>query len=95
MPDMPTLNEQGLKGFDLVVWNGLFAPKGTPKPALEKLVAALQTAVQAPAFRTRLADLGAEPVPLSKANPGSLGMLLKAEVDKWGPIIRKTGTFAD
>ena len=47
-PDLPTLDEQGLKGFDLVVWNGLFAPKGTPKPALEKLVAALQTAVQAP-----------------------------------------------
>jgi tripartite-type tricarboxylate transporter receptor subunit TctC len=95
MPDMPTLNEQGLKGFDLVVWNGLFAPKGTPKPALDKLVAALQSAVQAPAFRTRLADLGAEPVPVAKANPGSLGMLLKAEVEKWGPIIRKTGTFAD
>jgi tripartite-type tricarboxylate transporter receptor subunit TctC len=95
MPDMPTLNEQGLKGFDLVVWNGLFAPKGTPKPAIEKLVAALQSAVQAPTFRTRLADLGAEPVPVAKANPGSLGMLLKAEVEKWGPIIRKTGTFAD
>jgi tripartite-type tricarboxylate transporter receptor subunit TctC len=95
MPDMPTLNEQGLKGFELVVWNGLFAPKGIPRPALDKLVAALQTAVQAPAFRTRLADLGAEPVPLAKANPGSLGMLLKAEVDKWGPIIRKTGVYAD
>ena len=95
MPDMPTLDEQGLKGFELVVWNGLFVPKGTPKPAIDKLVAALQTAVQAPAFRTRMADLGAEPVPLSKANPGSLGMLLKAEVDKWGPIIRKTGVFAD
>jgi len=95
MPDLPTLDEQGLKGFDLVVWNGLFGPKGMPKPAVEKLVAALQTAVQSPAFRARLADLGAEPVPLSKANPGSLGNLLKAEVDKWGPIIRKTGTFAD
>jgi len=95
MPDMPTLDEQGLKGFDLVVWNGLFGPKGMPKPAVEKLVAALQTAVQSAAFRARLADLGAEPVPLSKANPGSLGNLLKAEVDKWGPIIKKTGVFAD
>ena len=95
MPDLPTLDEQGLKGFDLVVWNGLFGPKGMPKPAVEKLVAALQTAVQSAAFRARLADLGAEPVPLSKANPGSLGNLLKAEVDKWGPIIKKTGAFAD
>jgi len=95
MPDLPTLDEQGLKGFDLVVWNGLFGPKGMPKPAVEKLVAALQTAVQSAAFRARLADLGAEPVPLAKANPGSLGNLLKSEVDKWGPIIRKTGVFAD
>jgi putative tricarboxylic transport membrane protein len=95
MADLPTLDEQGLKGFDLVVWNGLFAPKGLAKPAQDKLVAALQTAVQAPAFRSRLADLGAEPVPVSKANPGSLGELLKAEVEKWGPIIRKTGVFAD
>ena len=95
MPEMPTLDEQGLKGFDLVVWNGVFAPKGIPKPALDKLVAALQSAVQAPAFRARLADLGAEPVPLSKATPASLGALLKSEVDKWAPIIRKTGVYAD
>ena len=94
-PNLPTLDEQGVKGFDLVVWNGLFAPKGTPKPALDKLVAALQTAVQAPAFRARLADLGAEPVPPSKATPGSLGTLLKAEVEKWAPIIRKSGVYAD
>jgi len=94
-PNLPTLDEQGLKGFDLVVWNGLFAPKGTPKPALDKLVAALQAAVQAPAFRARLADLGAEPVPPSKATPASLGTLLKAEVEKWAPIIRKSGVYAD
>jgi tripartite-type tricarboxylate transporter receptor subunit TctC len=95
LPDLPTLDEQGLKGFDLVVWNGLFAPKGTPKPALDKLVGALQSAVQAPAFRARLADLGAEPVPAAKATPASLAALLKSEVDKWAPIIRKTGVYAD
>jgi tripartite-type tricarboxylate transporter receptor subunit TctC len=95
LPDLPTLDEQGVKGFDLVVWNGLFAPKGTPKPALDKLVAALQSAVQAPAFRARLAELGAEPVPVAKATPASLGALLKSEIDKWAPIIRKTGVYAD
>jgi tripartite-type tricarboxylate transporter receptor subunit TctC len=95
MPELPTLDEQGLKGFDLVVWNGLFAPKGTPKPALDKLVAALQSAVQAPSFRARLAELGAEPVPVAKATPASLGALLKSEVDKWAPIIRKSGVYAD
>lgn len=94
-PDIPTLDEQGLKGFNLVVWNGLYAPKGTPKPVLDKLVAALQTAVQDPLFKTRLGELGAEPVPLAKANPESLRALLKAEVEKWAPIIKSTGVFAD
>ena len=95
LPGVPTLQEQGLAGFELVVWNGLFAPKGTPKPALDKLVAALQVAVQSPAFRTRLADVGAEPVPVAKATPDSLRALLKSEIDKWAPIIRKTGVYAD
>ena len=95
LPDVPTLDEQGVKGFDLVVWNGLYAPRGTPKPALDKLVGALQAAVQDPAFKSRLGELGAEPVPVSKATPDSLRTLLKAEVDKWTPIIRKSGVFAD
>jgi tripartite-type tricarboxylate transporter receptor subunit TctC len=95
VPDMPTLDEQGLKGFDLVVWNGLYAPKGIPKAVQEKLVAALQAAVQAPAFRSRMADLGAEPVPLSKATPESLSAQLRSQVEKWTPIIRKSGVHAD
>jgi tripartite-type tricarboxylate transporter receptor subunit TctC len=95
LPEVPSLDEQGLKGFDLVVWNGLYAPRGTPKPALDKLVSALQAAVQDPAFKARLADLGAEPVPLAKANPESLRALLRSEIDKWAPIIRKTGVYAD
>jgi len=95
LPDVPTLDEQGLKGFDLVVWNGLYAPRGTPKAALDRLVPALQAAVQDPAFRSRLAELGAEPVTLAKATPDSLRTLLKAEIDKWTPIIRKSGVYAD
>ena len=95
LPDVPTLAEQGLRGFDLVVWNGLFAPRGTPKAALDKLNGALQAAVQDPAFKARLAELGAEPVPPAKATPESLGNLLKSEIDKWTPIIRKSGVYAD
>jgi tripartite-type tricarboxylate transporter receptor subunit TctC len=95
LPEVPTLDEQGMKGFELVVWNGLFAPKGTPKPALAKLVGALQGAVADPVFKTRMAELGAEPVPIEKATPDSLGTLLRAEIDKWAPIIRKSGVFAD
>jgi len=95
LPDVPTLDEQGLKDFDLVVWNGLYAPKGLPKAVQDKLVAALQAAVQSSAFRTRLGDLGAEPVPAAKATPQSLGAMLKSEVEKWTPIIRKAGVYAD
>ena len=95
LPEVPTLDDQGLKGFNLVVWNGLFAPRGTPQAALGKLNVALQAAVQDPAFRARLAELGAVPVPLVKATPESLRTLLKAEIDKWTPIIRKSGVYAD
>jgi len=95
LPEVPTLGEQGLRGFDLVVWNGLFAPRGAPKAALDKLNGALQAAVQDPAFKARLAELGAQPVPLAKATPESLGNLLKSEIDKWTPIIRKSGVYAD
>ena len=95
LPEVPTLDEQGVKGFDLVVWNGLYAPRGTPKPALDRLVTALQAAVRDPAFKARLAELGAEPVPLAKATPESLRALLKSDIDKWTPIIRKTGVYAD
>jgi len=95
LPEVPTLDEAGVKGFNLVVWNGLFAPRGTPRPALDKLTAALQSAVQDPAFKSRLAELGAEPVPLAKATPESLRTQLKSEIDKWTPIIRKSGVYAD
>jgi len=95
LAEVPTLAEQGMAGFDLFVWNGLFAPKGTPKAAIEKLVPALQAAVQDPTFKARLAELGAEPVTVAKATPDSLRTLLKAEIDKWTPIIRKTGVYAD
>jgi tripartite-type tricarboxylate transporter receptor subunit TctC len=95
LPDVPTLDEAGVKGFNLVVWNGLFAPHGTPPAALDKLNRALQAAVQDPAFKARLAELGAEPVPLAKATPESLRTQLKSEIDKWTPIIRKSGVYAD
>ena len=95
LPEVPTLQEQGLAGFNLVVWNGVYAPRGIPKPAQDKLVAALQAAVQSPAFRARLADLGAEPVPIAKATPESLRAKLTSEIEKWTPIIRKTGVYAD
>jgi len=95
LKDVPTLAEQGMKGFEVVVWHGLYAPKGTPKPILDKLVASLQAAVQDATFTSRLADLGAVPVPVAKANPEALRTHLQAEIKKWDPIIKKAGQYAD
>jgi tripartite-type tricarboxylate transporter receptor subunit TctC len=95
MKEVPTIAEQGIKDFEVAVWHGLYAPKGTPKPVLDKLVAALQAAVQDPGLKARLAELGAEPVPVSKANPESLRVQLESEIKKWDPIIKKAGQYAD
>ncbi len=91
MPQVPTLDEQGMKDFEVVIWFGMWAPRGTPQAALEKLNGALRTALQDPSFRSRLADLGAVPAPLANAAPGPLLAHLKAEIDTWGPIIKKSG----
>jgi tripartite-type tricarboxylate transporter receptor subunit TctC len=95
LKDIPTLAEQGMKGFEVVVWHGLYAPKGTPKPIIDKLVAALQATVQDAQFTARLAELGAVPVPVAKANPEALRAHLQAEIKKWDPIIKKAGQYAD
>jgi tripartite-type tricarboxylate transporter receptor subunit TctC len=95
LPDAPTLDEQGLKGFEVLVWHGVYAPKGTPKEVLDKLNAGLRAALRDPEVGTRFADLGAQIVPESKQTPAALRDWLKAEIEKWGPVIRKAGAFAD
>src|SRR5678809_360744 len=93
LPDVPTLQEQGLKGADVAIWHGLYAPKGTPKPVLDKLVAALQETVKDEAVKKRFSDLGATTYPPEKATPAALQAHLKSEIDKWGPLIKKAGVY--
>jgi tripartite-type tricarboxylate transporter receptor subunit TctC len=95
LKELPTLSESGLPGFSVSVWHALYAPKGTPKPVVDKLVAALQGAIKDPAVVKRHADLGAELVSVDRATPEALGKHLAAEVTRWGPIIRKAGVYAD
>jgi tripartite-type tricarboxylate transporter receptor subunit TctC len=95
LQEIPTLDEQGLKGFEVGIWHGLYAPKGTPKAAMDKLSGALQAAVKDPAVIQRFADLGATTYPPEMATPAALQAHLKAEIDKWGPIIKKAGVYAD
>jgi len=95
LKDVPTLQELGLKNFEVAVWHGIYAPKGTPKPALDALVAGLQTALKDANVKVRLAELGTEPVQQNRATPDALKAQLKAEIDKWGPVIKKAGQYAD
>ncbi|MFO1323373.1 MAG: tripartite tricarboxylate transporter substrate binding protein BugD [Burkholderiales bacterium] len=95
LPDVPTLQESGLANFDLAVWHGLYAPKGTPKAAVDKLAAALQVALKDPNIKARFAELGTEPVSADKATPEALGKQLKSQIELWSPIIKKAGVYAD
>ena len=95
MPNVPTMNEAGLPGFEVAVWHGLYAPKGTPKPVVDQLSNALRVALKDPTVKQRFADLGTEPVADNRARPEALRAHLKSEIDRWGPIITKAGQYAD
>ena len=95
LPNVPTMDEAGLKGFEISIWHGLYAPKGTPKPVIDKIVKALQDAIKDRTVKQRFAELGAEPVSEKAATPDALRAHLKAEIDKWAPIIKKAGAYAD
>ncbi|MBL8520519.1 MAG: tripartite tricarboxylate transporter substrate binding protein BugD [Betaproteobacteria bacterium] len=95
LPDLPTLNEAGLKGFNVGVWHGLWAPKGTAKPIIDKVNAALQAALKDDGVKAKFADLGTAPEPVNRQTPEALRAHQAAEVAKWGPIIKKAGVYAD
>lgn len=95
LPDVPTLDEAGLKGFEVAVWHALYAPKGTPKPVIDTLTKALQFALKDSTVKQRFADLGTEPVAEKRATPEAHRAHLKSEIEKWAPIIKKAGVYAD
>ena len=95
LKDLPTSAEAGQPGFELSIWHGMYAPKGTPKPVLDKLVAALQAGLKDPGLQKRFADLGSTVVAPNLQTPEALGKHLKSEIDKWAPIIKKAGVYAD
>ncbi|HTH43472.1 MAG TPA: tripartite tricarboxylate transporter substrate binding protein BugD [Oxalicibacterium sp.] len=95
LSNLPTVDSSGLPGFEVAVWHGLYAPKGTPDAIVNKLSAALQTALKDPTVKQRFADLGTEPVSQDRATPEALRAHLKSEIAKWAPIIKKAGIYAD
>lgn len=95
LPDLPTMQESGLKGFEVGIWHGVYAPKGTPKAAIDKLVAAMQDASKDADFRRRMTELGATVYPVEQVTPAALTSQLKGEIEKWGAVIKKAGVYAD
>jgi tripartite-type tricarboxylate transporter receptor subunit TctC len=87
-PDIPTLDEAGLPGFDISLWHALWLPKGTPKNIIARLNVAVIGALADPMVRARLADLAQETFPRAQQTPETLGAFHKAEIEKWWPIIK-------
>ena len=95
LPDLPTLDEAGLKGFEVTAWHGLYVPKDTPQPVIDKLTTALQAALKDPKVVERFADLGTEPVSQEQATPAALNQQLQSELVRWKPIIQAAGEYAE
>ena len=91
LPDVPTLQEQGLAGFELANWMALYAPRGTPREAKDRLVSALQAALKDPELLGVLDRLDFKVAAPDQATPAGLADRLKSEIDKWGSVFRKAG----
>ena len=92
---LPTLDESGLKGFNVSIWHALYAPKGTPKAALDKINSALKTALKDPDFIKREEALGAVVITDGRVNGADHKKFVEAEINKWGPVIKAAGQYAD
>jgi tripartite-type tricarboxylate transporter receptor subunit TctC len=95
LPDLPTTAESGLEGVSIIVWHGLYTPKGTPAEINERLSRALQTALADPDLAARLAELGTAPSPVADGTPAALKVRHDSEIARWRPIIEEAGIYAD
>jgi len=93
MPELPTLQEQGLKGFECYTWNAILAPADTPQPIVDRLSEAINKALADPAVFKRLQEAGIDPTPGS--TPKQAAAFVKAELAKWAPIIKASGAHID
>ena len=93
MPELPTLQEQGVAGFECYTWNAILAPAGTPAPVVRRLSEAMSKALTDPSVLKRLQDAGVDPTPGS--SPEKLAEFMKGELAKWAPIIKASGAQVD
>jgi tripartite-type tricarboxylate transporter receptor subunit TctC len=92
---LPTLDGAGLKGFNVSIWHGLYAPKGTPPAVMASINAALKAALRDPEFQRRQAALGAVIVTDARVNPLEHQRFVASEIAKWAPVIKAAGVYAD
>ena len=95
LKNLPTLDESGLKGFDVTIWHGLYAPKGTPADVTAKINKALKMALKDPEFIKKQQGLGAVVVIDKRVEPAEHKKFVASEIAKWGPIIQAAGVYAD
>jgi tripartite-type tricarboxylate transporter receptor subunit TctC len=95
LPDIPTAEEGGLPGFQVGIWHGIYAPKGTPSEVTERLSKSLQLALKDPNVIARFAELGTAPSSDADATPAGLKAKLESEITRWKPVIEAAGQFAD
>jgi tripartite-type tricarboxylate transporter receptor subunit TctC len=94
-PDLPTAAEAGLASMEVAIWHGLYAPKGTPSEATDRLAAALQKALADPEIAAKFGELGTAPSSAADATPAALKAKLEAEIARWQPVIEAAGVYAD
>jgi len=94
-PEIPTVDEAGLRGLYIAIWHAIWVPKGTPKDVVAKLNAAIVEALADPAVRQRLGDLGQEIPSRDQQTPEALAAYHKAEIEKWWPLIKAAGIKAE
>ena len=95
LKNMPTLDESGLKGFNVSIWHGMYAPKGTPKAIVDKINGALRVALKDPEFVKRQEALGAVIITDARLAGDEHKKFVEAEINKWGPVIKAAGQYAD
>ena len=95
LKDLPTMQESGLKGFEVTIWHGLYAPKGTPPEIVAKLNGALKAALKDPEFIKKQEGLGAVVVTDKRVEPAEHKKFVAAEIAKWSPVIKAAGVYAD
>ena len=92
MPDVPTIAEAGVPGYEASTWNGIVGPAGTPRAIVAKLNAEINKAIVSPAVRERFAAIGADPAPVT---PEEFGRLIRSEYAKWGEVVKRAGAKID